>query len=584
MLNRRSGMGIGLLATLAVLVPGCAEWFQRKPTTRPAGTLGSAEASLQIPYATLLKGTVAEFTYVEGWQPLNVRGYGLVTGLAGQGSRNCPPTVRERIAKEIRRRRAANPLRDTHLPPAEKLIDSLDTAVVQVEGRIPPGAAKKRVFDVFVRAVDPDTRSIAEGYLQPCDLHIYTDQGPAGTIEGRIWARAAGTVFINPFAGETRSATNVDPREGIVIGGGWNLKPRTLSLVSVIESYGIVRQIRDTINRRFPADEPVADAINPTHVTLTVPPAFRGRELRFIEIVRHLPLTNIQAELEARAKWLASELTQPEAPVNEIALCLEGLGQLSLPMLQPLYTHPRPAVNYSAARTGLRLGDGLALDIVAQHAKDPRSPFRRQAIRELGECTKKRLAAGTLHELLADPDPRIQVEAYEALRKADPGAIWQVSVGRNPPNFLLEMTPSDGEPVIYARRTGIRRIALIGGDRMVCHPPLLYAEEHKPVLLSAKQGDLSVSILRRDRNGKVVLGPIRGPLAVPALVRLLGENFERNHEGKFVGLALDYAVILDVLYELARSNAINARFRWEEPSVEDVTGPLTPMGRPESEL
>jgi flagellar basal body P-ring protein FlgI len=416
------------------MIPGCAEWFrQDPPTTRPAGTLGSTEGLLQMPYAKLLKGTVAEFTYVEGLQPLNVRGFGLVTGLDGQGSRNCPPAIRERIAKEIRRRRAANPLRETNLPPAEKLIDSLDTAVVRVDGQIPPGAAKKRTFDATVRAVDPDTNSIAEGYVQPCNLHIYAEQGPARTLEGRIWARAAGTVFINPFAGGDESATNVDPREGVVIGGGLNLRPRTLSLVSVLESYSIVRQIRDTINRRFPADEPVADAVNPTHVTLTVPPAFHEKELRFLEIIRHLPLTHVQAKMEARAKWLASELTQPEAPVNQIALCLEGLGQIALPMLQPLYAHPRPAVNYAAARTGLRLGDGLALDIVAQHAKDPQSPYRRQAIREMGACDKKRMASGTLRELLADPDPRIQVEAYEALRKANPEAIWQVTVGRNRP-------------------------------------------------------------------------------------------------------------------------------------------------------
>ena len=42
--------------------------------------------------------------------------------------------------------------------------------------------------------------------------------------------------------------------------------------------------------------------------------------------------------------------------------------------------------------------------------------------------------------------------------------------------------------------------------------------------------------------------------------------------------------ILEVLYRLGAKKAINAQVRWEEPSVEDILGPLTPMGRPESEL
>jgi len=589
MSKRRRITVILAAATLALLLAGCAEWFQReKPTTRPAGTLATDNPARQLEYGAILQGTIAEYTYIENFAPLRVRGYGLVTGLGGHGSRNCPPSVREQIVKEIRRLRAGTPQRQLDLPSAESVIDSLDTAVVQVEGQVPAGAAKNRSFDVFVRALDPDTRSIAGGVLQTCDLRIFTDQGPAGSIEGRVWAQARGPVFFNPFAGGPAgngpTSTHIDFREGVIIGGGANVLPRTLNLVTIVDSYGIVRQIRDAINRRFPTDEPVADATSPSHVQLTIPRAYHEREARFIEIVRHLPLVSEPAVQEARTRFLTSELVRPEAPLNEVALCLEGIGRSTLPLLQPHYTHPRPQVNYYAARTGLRLGDGLALDVLIEHARNPDSPFRRQAIAELGESDKKLAAAATLRKLLNDEDPRIGIEAYEALRRSDPDSIWQVVVGSNPANFLLEMTPSEGEPLIYARRTGTRRIALIGGDRMVCRPPLLYADQDKPVLVSARQGDPSITIMRRDRNGNIVLGPIQGPLDVPPLIRMLGQELRTNHEGKFKGLNLDYAAVLDVLYELARNDAINARFRWEEPSVEDIAGPLTSPGRPESEL
>ncbi len=585
MSKRRLIAKLVLASMSAVLLAGCGDWNRSR---RPEGTLAADDPARQLQYEAIIQGTVAEYTYLENFAPLRVRGYGLVTGLGGQGSRNCPPSVREQIAKEIRRRRAATPQRERDLPTAERIIDSLDTAVVLVEAQIPPGAARNRTFDVFVRALDPDTGSIAGGILEQCDLRIFTDQGPAGSIEGRIWARAGGPVFVNPFAGniaeDMGDASHVDPREGIIIGGGANVRPRTLNLVTVIDSYGIVRQIRDTINRRFPAEEPIADATSPTHVHLTIPKRYQERETRFIELVRHLPLNHGVSEQEVRSRFLISELTRPDAPHHVIALCLEGIGRTSLPQLQSLYTHPRPQVNYFAARTGLRLGDGLALDAVIHHAMDANSPFRRQAIYELGESDMRHATAATLRELLNDTDPRIRIEAYEALRRVDPSSIWQVVVGRNPANFLLEMTASEGEPLIYARRSGVRRIVLIGGDRMVCRTPLLYADKSKPVLVSAREGDPNLTIVRRDRNGNIVLGPIQGPLDIPPLIRMLGQNLRTNHHGKFEGLHLDYAVILDVLHELANNNAINAEFRWEEPSIEDVVGPIVTGVRPESEL
>jgi hypothetical protein len=281
---------------------------------------------------------------------------------------------------------------------------------------------------------------------------------------------------------------------------------------------------------------------------------------------------------------LVAELARPESPLNEVGLALEGIGVSVIPMLQPLYTHPRRPVNFYAARTGLRLGDKLAVEVIIQHAKDPRSLFRRQAIRELGKCDKRHRAGAVLRDLLADPDPQICILAYEALRRVDPGSIAQVVVGTDPENFLLELVPSDGPPLIYARRSSIRRIALIGGDRMVCRPPLFFAQPGKPITISADAGDKELTILRKDRKGKTILGPIPAPLAVPSLIRFLGQNLTRDSARKVEGLDLDYAAILEVLYRLGAKKAINAQVRWEEPSVEDILGPLTPMGRPESEL
>ena len=571
------------MVTTTVLA-GCVSWDRTQETsTRPSGTIDDPDELARMQSAAALEGTIGSMTYVQGRRLLRVRGYGLVTRLGGRGSRNCPPSIRRRLIKEIRRQRSANPLKSRNLPTAEKVIDSLDTAVVVVEGEIPAAAAKRRTFDLFVSAIDADTRSLEGGYLLPCELKRFREGGPAEVLEGKTCALARGPIFVNPFAG-AGSGTTVNPREGRVIGGGSSTVERNLTLISAIESYTTVARVEEVINQRFPNDKPVADAVSPTNVDLTVPPAFRGREGRFLELLLHLPMSRSPVQREGRTKMLVAELARPESPLNEVGLALEGIGVSVIPMLQPLYTHPRRPVNFYAARTGLRLGDKLAVEVIIQHAKDPRSLFRRQAIRELGKCDKRHRAGAVLRDLLADPDPQICILAYEALRRVDPGSIAQVVVGTDPENFLLELVPSDGPPLIYARRSSIRRIALIGGDRMVCRPPLFFAEPGKPITISADAGDKELTILRKDRKGKTILGPIPAPLAVPSLIRFLGQNLTRDSARKVEGLDLDYAAILEVLYRLGAKKAINAQVRWEEPSVEDILGPLTPMGRPESEL
>jgi len=569
------------------LLTGCGMFdFMNKadqPTTRPAGTISNREAMGQF-QGPAFEGTVGSVVYLEGHRPLRVRGFGLVMGLHGQGSRNCPPSIREMIIKEIRRYRSAHPEIQADLPPAEEVLNSLDTAVVSVGGEIPGGAAPKRRFDLLVSAVDPDTKSLAGGYLLPCDLRVYRDEGPAGSIAGKTMAAAQGPIFMNPLASGRADNTTVNPREGQIIGGGSNLQRRDLQLISVIESYATVRQVQDAINQKFPNEKNVADAGSPTNITLRVPPEYQGREGRFLEIVMALPMSKAPMVLEARAKELAGELTLPEAPLNKVALALEGIGVSVLPLIKPLYTHPRRPVSFYAARTGLRLGDRLALDVIIRHAKDERSPQRREAIHELSEARDNLWASAVLRDLLASGDPQIRILAYEALRRAAPDTVLQVTVGKDPDNFLLELVPSDGPPLVYARRSQIRRIALIGGDHMTCLPPLLYAEPGSPVTLSARQQDPVVTVLRKDHEGKIIVGPLKAPMDVPSLIRFLGQKMTRNQQGKVEGLDLDYSVIVGVLYRLSSKKAINADVRWEEPNIEDFLGPLAPVGRPESEL
>ncbi len=590
---RRGG---GILTAVALLgLAGCSEsdwkwdWNREKAaTTRPAGTMSPEVTRARPSVAT--EGTVGSVAYLQGTRMMRVRGYGLVIGLGDKGSRNVRPSVREEVLTELRRYRLANPQAARNLPSPERQLESLDTAVVEVTADIPAGARKDQHFDVIVRADDPDTQSLVGGTLVPCDLRIFQETSPGMGQEGRIHGRAGGPIFTNPFvssggspSGATTRPSSANLREGTIIGGGINKIDRRLSLISIIESYATVKAIEDTINRRFTRDEKIAKAVSPSNVELQIPPEYAHERQRFLELVMHLPLASSPIQREARTKALIGEIGRPDAPLEDVALSLEGMGLSVIPVLQPLYTDPRRQVNFYAARTGMRLGDDLAVDVVARHAGDPKSPYRLAAIRELGYCKNTVRAAGVLYEQLSDSDNRIRLRAYEALRKVDPGAISRAVVGELPPNFMLEVVPSEGPPLIYARRSESRLIALIGGDRMLFRPPLLYAQAGQPVTLSADASARTVTLLRKDVGGRNV-GPFQVPLSAAVVVRFMGNNLRMGANGRLEGLGLDYAVVLDVLYRLCEKNALNATMEWEGPSVEDLVGPLEPVGRPESEL
>lgn len=544
-----------------------------------------------------IEGTIGSVSYLQGNRLMRVRGYGLVVGLQGRGSRTSLPAVREYLIREIRRARM-NALHVEHSKTPEELVDDPGSAVVEVMGEIPAAASKGQTFDVYVSAAsfDPDTESIAGGYLLLCDLKMFREVSPQEIIEGRTLAKARGPIFSNPFQGTDQSAAGGNPREGRVLAGGVVLADRELSLVTVNESYATIRQIENAINQTFICKPKAATGMSHNTVKLKIPPEFRGRERRFLELVMHLPLVSSAAAREARVKQLIAEIVRPDAPMEDVSLSLEAMGPTAVGQLQTLYTHRRREVNYYAARAGLRLGDALALEVVARHARDEKSPFRAQAIRELGEADQSPAvresggramalrASAVLRELLMSTDPHIQILAYEALRKVDPDSVHTRLVGQSPENFILDVVPSDGPMLIYARRTGTRRVAMIGGDRLVLQPPFLYSEPGKPLLVSAVPDDRFISVLKKDRTGRTIVGPLRVGPSLPHFTHFLGNDPEVDLDGQLQGLGLEYSVVLDVLYRLCEKGAVAANFRWEEPGIEDLIGPLKPPGRPESEL
>lgn len=587
--HRATALSVSLW--VAVLTGGCAlfdpqAWKpQTEEPTRPArtepvpsyddGTAATPPANATGPQMWVGQaGTIGTRAYVQR-RSLHVRGYGLVIGLDGKGTSNCPRSVSSYLQKEIQRAQLKSPGGTPRVDPL-MLIKSEDTAPVLVEGDIPAVVVRGARFDVTVRALTPEVKSLAGGVLVPCTMRYTATANPSDMVEGRIVARAGGRIFTNPFARGDRADS--DPRRGLVLGGGVNDQDRVIQLISTTESYSLVRRMMRIINTRFGADLKTADGISPTTIRLTIPPKFRGQEDRFVDLVLHLPLADATSAVEYRAKVLVEELTRPNAPYEDTALCLEAIGTTVIPLVQSLYTHRQRATSFYAARVGARLGDDAAVDVLARHAEEE-GPLRFAAIRELGLTPSSRRAGLALRPLLDDPDLRVRIDAYESLRRQDDPCIRSIPVGYD--NFVLDVVDCRGSGLIYARRVEDRRIAVFGPS-LGCVGPVFYSPQDRPLTVSADKAEDHVVLVRKDEGGLRVWDPMQSTRSVADLILRLGGAPEKDAQNQLEGLGIDYAVVLDLLSELCEVGTIPAVFRMERADTTDLLGPPEPTIRPES--
>jgi hypothetical protein len=582
----RLGTAVASLSfILTATIHGCGTtgqttWLRQSPRQKEAAEKASATADEPNESAGV-RDTVQTVAWLEGMRRMSVGGYGLVVGLGKNGTKQCPRPVREYMLKEMRSRYRLGGEYESlkHLSP-ESLLDSEETAVVAVYGEIPAAVQKGTFFDLTVRALEgTDTRSLEGGWLMPCKLKLWSDGQP---VEGRVLGEGCGQVFINPFALKENAATKTDPRGGTVIGGGRCDEPRRIRLVLTEPSAAIASRLMHLINQRFGVEpDKTADAISPGAVNLRVPPQWQGHEPHFLELLMHLYVPGSPSFADLRLRDLDEEAVRPDAALADIALAWEGLGKISLPHVRKLYTHQDHGISYFAAQAGLRLGDDLALEVMSRHVKDPRSPYREIAVRELGEATGISRAVTILRPLLDQDDQRIRGLAYEGLRHHRDPIIKTVQVGET--GFAVDVVPASSRFVIGARRSGEQRITIFGTG-LQCVRPAFYSHHAEMVLITADAGDKHLTVVRRTPLTGRLSTPIKAPFSVLGLIQTLGKDPNKDINGEYEGLGLTYSQVVEVLHDLCANKTIDATFVLQAAEAAEVTATPRDTGRPESEL
>ncbi len=526
---------VGLLLVPAMLV-GCGPKDQSATQTK--STIGE-ELGLTV-------GSVADVLRPE---PLGLEGYGLVGGLSGTGSPSCPPQIRAYLKQYILAQ-----MPNGSVSP-DDLIDSRDTAVVHLEAMAPAACFRSERFDVRVTPVrGSDTTSLHGGWLYKADLKM------AGTfgVSARTLAAVEGPVFVNLIA-----VSEPDPLTGYVLGGA----AAQYDFVGTIRlrrpDFAMASAIRNRLNERYQED--MARAVSPTNVDFVIPSQYQGRKIRFVSMVAATFLAESPELTATRVDTLTKELVTSEDK-EPFEIALEAVGRESLSRLRPLFEAPDEEVRLRAARCALYLRDDAAIGPLRTIALDEASAYRLDALDAMVSGARRNDAVSLARRLLRDPDVRVVLAAYEALRRFDDIAVRREYIGRS---FYLESIVQTDRKAIFVARSGEPRIVLFGVP-LNCHDDIFVEAANGTVMVNSLAGQNYVSVTRKDPARPRAVGTVRTGFSISEIVRVLGAERQRTADGQLSGLGAPYTEVTAVLEQLCAKAAVTAEF-W--------AGPLPKIGR-----
>lgn len=506
-----------------------------------------ADAATLLPQSDL-GPTIGSVAVLVRPAPVVVEGYGLVGGLPGTGSAYCPPQLRAYLKQYIL---AQLPTERANL---DALIDDMSTAVVRLEGVLPPTPSMDDRFDVRVSLIPgSEATSVHGGWLYRSELvrmgTFGVDTRPLATVEGPVFINSIGTV-------------NPDTRTGFVLGGGRARQEYVAMLQLRRPDPQMANVVRNRLTERY--GPTVVRSVSPSGIELRIPPEYRLRKERFIAMV---PTTYLEVTNElttARVNTFVHQLAVGEDK-DEAEHAVEALGRESLGRLGVLLRTSDPEVRLRAARCMLGLGDDRGLLPLRELALNSKSPHRIEALDAVMVSAKRNDALALARRLLRDEDVTIMLAAYEHLRRMEDPTIRQELIGRS---FQLEQVMQTNRRVIFVSRSGEPRVVLFGAP-LECTNDVFVESPDQTIVVNARRDQDHVSITRKHPTRSGIMGPLRAGFEVGSIVRILGADATATPQGQLQGLGVSYGDIIAILQQLSARDAVDARF---------LAGPLPKIG------
>ena len=571
------------LALAALLAGGCSAVERARPRPKASSSIKELDG---LQTSGIMRGTVGADTVILGWddstspmyRPVRIRGYGLVVGLDGTGARDTPPDVRAHMLQVMARHGIGSERAGYgHITP-EAMLDSEGTAVVIVEGIVPPGSVGRRrtppsasgrlpevlpgtTFDVHVYA-DPrtGTTSLEGGRLYTSDLF----PGPlmTGDRQARRLGQAAGPIFLNPFIeGDDAAAGDINTLSGRILNGGQVLQDMPLKLRLVNPSHTRVRLIQVAINRRYPIEQgqvaPTARGTSDAVVELTVPPSMRDDPDTFVQVVMHVSLRQVDTDRIANSTRRSLQRDPSDAPSAYWRWV--ALGPQALPMVRKMYDYPEALPRLAALRAGAALEDPVAAESLRKMASEGTLAQRLEAAHLLAKLPPDPRTEETLRSLLDDPDVEVRLRAYEALEQLGSPIVRR---DRIPGKFELHQVPS-AWPAVYVTQARFPRLVLLG-DAIEVERPVTIGLWENSLMMRGEPGAEEIEVFHReDPSYAASINRVSPDLR--ELVLLLAH--EQTIENPNPGMNLTYSEVVGVLHALWKRQYVAADFKAQQDRV-----------------
>jgi hypothetical protein len=487
-----------------------------------------------------INDTIGMYAEIFASDAIPISGYALVGGLNGTGSSECPAQIRTYLQKYILQRLAGAKVN------VDDLISSPDTAVVIVEGMIPPAASKNQRFDVRVTALPgTQTTSLEGGWLYGVDLFEARQIGTGI----KSLAAAEGPVFSD----STIPGSPQDPRTGYVLGGGTVVEEYKVNLALRLPDYRIVSQIRNRINERFGYE--IAVALAPGSIELRIPTKYLETKSRFIQLVRATYIVG-SPELTDKRIMTHIEKLAGSKDKNASEIALEAIGNAAMPKLAALLNSSDPEVRLRAARCMFNLGDQRGRESLWGIATDKKSSYRLEAIDALVNTSAGQDVTSMLQSLLRDEDLSIRLIAYENLVRLKDVTVSRKLIANS---FYLDQITQTGKPAILVSRRNQPRVALLGAP-VYCRSNVFIETSDGTITINVPADEKYATIIRKHPRRPDTIIQLKSSLDLADVIETLcREPLTPTAQGG-PGLGVPYSTLAGLLNKMVDSGAVQAEF------------------------
>jgi hypothetical protein len=515
--------------------------------------------------------TIGDVTEVANANPTIVSGIGLVAGLDGTGCPTPKSGYRTLLEKELQQQKVEN---------ARELMKSDNCALVMVSAVIPAGAHKNDPLDVEV-ALPPGNQSKATslrgGYLLGCYLKNFDTtknlnpsfEGNNRALEGHRLAMAKGPLIVG--FGEGDEAARL--RRGRVWGGGVSLidRPFFLTLKNDQQFARIANAVADRINQKFqddgrkralsmnprlavldrvtggigerfhgagdPGNGNTAKAMSREAVYVRVPWEYRLNPERYLRVARLIPLQE-SPEIHTRyRRALERRLLEPKYTLKT-ALCLEALGQESIPALKAGLKSEHTLVRFCVAESLAYLGSPAAGEELAR-IMESQPKLRAYCVTALASLNES-ICHTKLVELMGSPSAETRYGAFRALYMMDERCPDLHGELQND-SFWLHRVAPDSKPLVTLSGSKRAELVLFGEEPTFVAPVSIVAGEFT---VTAGGNDDRCTIGRFPTNGSRVERR-QCSLKLEDVLRVLGD------------LGASYPEVAEVLAQAGRDGCLS---------------------------